>query len=200
MQHHTDIIVPDGVSGDWRVESFTVSAEDEKRERLRAAMQGLRPHEIVKEGSYKRLMCRNDVVMSNTPMEIYTNLPFMNQAKGDVLINGLGLGMVLGAILKKPEVTSVTVIEKSPDVIALVAPSFEDDPRVSIIEGDALTYTPPKGQSYDVVWHDIWTFITADNLPEMHKLHRKYGRKAQWQGSWCRTECEIHKKSCFSRW
>lgn len=116
--------------------------------------------------------------------------PIVRRATGHVLLNGLGLGMVLGAVLQKEEVEQVTVIENSPDVIALVADHYRIDPRVSIILADAFIWTPPKGAFYDCVWHDIWPAICSDNLPEMIKLHRKYGRRCDWQGSWCRAECE----------
>ena len=37
--------------------------------------------------------------------------------------------MLLAAVLEKPEVTDVTVIEIDADVIALVGASYEADPR-----------------------------------------------------------------------
>jgi spermidine synthase len=130
------------------------------------------------------------VVMSNTPMEIRTNRAIIHNATGDVLINGLGIGMVLKAVLAKPDVRSVRVIEKHPEVIELVAPTYAPDPRVEIIQADCFDYEPPKGMRFNAVWHDIWDYICGDNLPEMHKLHRRYGRRADWQWSWCRERCE----------
>lgn len=66
--------------------------------------------EYIPAGVYRRLSCDNEVVMSNTPMEIRTCEAFIERATGRILINGLGLGMVLHAILQKPDVTHVTVI------------------------------------------------------------------------------------------
>ena len=54
---------------------------------------------------------------------------------------------------------------------------------------DALQFMP-RGMKFTVVWHDIWNHICSDNLPDMHKLHRKYGRRTDWQGSWARHLCE----------
>ena len=34
--------------------------------------------------------------------------------------------------------------------------------------------------------HDIWDDICLDNLETMATLHRKYGRRCDWQGSWKR--------------
>lgn len=189
--------VPDGVCGDWRVESFNVSEDEARITELRAALKG--EDFYVPAGDYKRLMRGSTVVMSNTPMEVWTNRPFIRYAKGNVLINGLGLGMVLTAILRKPEVESVTVIEAAVEVIELVAPTFRDDPKVKIIHSDAFEYQPAKGMRFDAVWHDIWDFISEDNLPEMHRLHRKYGQRTSWQASWCRNKCEMQRSRVFRR-
>lgn len=175
--------VPDGVCGDWRIESFTVSDQESR-------WTALRPREYVAPGTYKRLMRGRTVVMSNTPMEIRTNWSIVHRATGSVLINGLGLGMVLAAILEKPEVEAVTVVEIAEEVITLVGPTYQSDPRVEIIHADAMAYRPAKGQRFNAVWHDIWDYICADNLTQMRTLHRRYGRRADWQGSWCRYECE----------
>lgn len=185
-----EIVVPDGCSGGWRVETFEVSETDSAFTRMRAMMH---PGEYVPAGTYKRLMRGREVVMSNTPMEVATNQPIIRRATGIVHINGLGLGMVLTAILKKPEVSKVYVVEKSADVISLVAPSFKCDPRVSIIHCDALSLKPAKVR-FDCVWHDIWDNVCSDNLHEMHVLHRMYGRKTNWQGSWERDRCEYLKR------
>jgi hypothetical protein len=195
-----EVTVPDGKSGDWSVESFTVSEKESEFTCMRAACQG--SHEYVPPGSYKRLKRGNTVVMSNTPMEVNTHSPIIQNATGHVLINGLGLGMVLNALLAKPDVQSITVVEFSKDVIALTGPSFKDEPRITVVNADAFTYQPPKTMRFNAVWHDIWDTICSDNLPEMQRLHRKYGRRSDWQGSWGRPQCERHhaesKRSCYT--
>lgn len=176
-----EVPVPVGISGEWRIEEFEVV--DDALGQTRAAIKR-DPYEYVPPGKYKRLMRNDVVVMSNTPMEIDTNKHFIAYAKGRVLINGLGMGMVLTAILDKPEVESVTVIEASKDVIALIAPTFANNPKLTIINDCAFEYKPPKGVRYDAVWHDIWDELCGDNVVEMKKLHRKYARRADWQNSW----------------
>jgi hypothetical protein len=141
-------------------------------------------------GNYVRLIHLHETIMSNTWAEIADHLPFIRRATGNVLINGLGLGMCIEAILGNKEVKSITVIEKSEDVIKLVAPTYLTDSRVKIIHADAFEYQPPKGVRYNAVWHDIWPSITSENLPEMFILHRKYARKTDWQGSWSRPQAE----------
>jgi len=77
----------------------------------------------------------------------------------------------------------VTVIEKSPDVIKLVAPSFKGQ-RVEIINADAFEWRPKRGQGFNVVWHDVWNDICEDNKAEMTKLKRAYARRCGWQACW----------------
>lgn len=187
-----NVNVPCGISGEWRVEEFTVSQKDANLFNMRASFHpGAR--EIV-PGKYKRLMRDRTVVMSNTPAEINDHRWFIDDAHGNILITGLGLGVVLTALLGKPDVKSITVIEISKDVIKLVSPTFKDDKRVKIIHADALKWKPPKGVKYDFIWHDIWDNICSDNLVEMKKLHRKFGKRTKWQRSWCRALCERYSR------
>lgn len=187
--------LPEGESNDWKVNRFEVTAEQAAIQRIRAMTHAGRG---VPEGTYTRLMHNNYVVMSDTPDEIRDHRAMIQNARNNVLINGLGIGMVLQAVLNNPEVSHATVIELSEDVINLVGDHYIQryGDRLTIINDDALTWKPLAGTRYGAVWHDIWDDITSDNLPEMHKLHRRYGRRADWQGSWCRSQCErCHKET-----
>ena len=154
----------------------------------------------VKPGVYKKLIWRDPknhnngtLWMSNTPAEIDDHWEFFYQVEtrgGDILINGLGLGVVLTHILKFPNVKTVTVIEKEKSIIKLVAPTFKDDKRIKIIHADALKWKPEKGRRYNVVWHDIWPSLCTDNKPTMSYLHRSYARRCDWQGSWGKSFIE----------
>lgn len=179
--------VPDGQSGQWKVDTFICTEEESLSSYLRASFQGINSY--IPQGQYKRLSFGNETVMSNTPMEVRTNRKFIEVASGHILINGLGLGMILNRILDKDSVKSITVVERSPDVIKLVAPTYSSSPKLSIHLCDAFDFQPPVGLIYDAVWHDIWTYISADNIKEMRKLHDKYKDCALWQGAWCYEEC-----------
>ncbi len=180
--------VPEGAKGSWSISKFEI-AEDYPG-RTRDLLRGT----VITPGSYTRLVHKDrGVVMSDTPMERDGHDEFVYKAKGNVLINGLGLGMALGAILKKEgpgRVEKVIVVEIDQDVIDLVGPHYSSDPRVEIVHASAFQYQPPKGMKFDAVWHDIWDAICKDNLDAMKTLHRKYGRRTKWQGSWEREACE----------
>ena len=174
--------IPEGVSGVWRVERF-------KTDGIGAMMYAMKGRGMPAGEEFTRLMRGRTLVMSDTPAEMRDHVGAVVKAKGSCLINGLGIGMVLRAILRKDCVTDVTVVEASQDVLDLVSPHYQDS-RVTFVKSCAFDYKPPKGKRYDMVWHDIWDDICADNLPDMHRLHRKYGKRADWQGSWCRHLCE----------
>lgn len=207
-------IIPEGERGDWRVKHFTVSREQAERDVTRAMIQWSPGGRFTPAGDYTGLMRGKTMVMSDTPDEIRDHLSFIKQAQGHVLIHGLGLGMCAAAALHKPEVRHVTVVEAAEEVIELVgrplaayaanvaAHSTRDNwypehmapiqqERLTVVHGDALTWKPPKGSQWDVVWHDIWDYLCADNLEDMKRLHRRFGRRTRlWQGSWGRELCE----------
>lgn len=183
------VSVPEGEEGNWKISRFTVTEEQAKIDLMRALFHGRGRH--VPAGTYTRLTHNGEIIMSDTPDEIHDHYYFIAEATGNILINGLGLGMVLNGCLRKPEVAHATVIEISPEVISLVGKYYQNlyGDRLTIINADALVWKPPKGVKYDYVWHDIWDTICHDNLQEMATLHRRYGRIAGVQSSWCRAEC-----------
>jgi len=191
-----DVKVPIGKSGDWEVEEIVV--KEREFSQLISMMQTGRS---VPGGTYKRLIRGNVTVMSNTPDEIRDFMGFYYEAKGSVLIHGLGIGVLVEALIQKEEVTDITIIENSPDVIKLSGPTYFNNPKVTIIQADCFSWESPKGKRYNAVWHDIWDNICSDNIEEMKILHRKYGRKADYQESWCRDLCEKQRReSKMSYW
>jgi len=189
-----EVDVPEGRSGPWEVRRFAVSEDEAKRDEFSArlaAIQG-RPYRPVPAGSYTRIARGGHVVMTDTPSELCDlREPVRRAVGGRVLVNGLGLGIVLQAVLEEPGVEHLTVVEASEDVIALVAPHWgaRYGDRLTVVHADAFKWRPPMGARYRVVWHDIWDDVTTDNLAGMRKLHAKYRRRCDWQGSWCRREC-----------
>jgi len=195
------VSVPEGGDGEWHVERFDVDEKGASFHNMRAAMHGGRRE--IYPGQYTKLKCGGCLVMSDTPAEIGDHFGPIRKSKelgGHCLIHGLGIGMVAQAILNNPEVNLLTVVELSPKVIRLVGPHYKEmfGERLCIIEGDAFTWKPPKGAHYSVVWHDVWNDLCTDNLEGMHKLHRRFGRRCDWQGSWGRELLESEsRRSCY---
>jgi hypothetical protein len=147
-------------------------------------------------GTYCRLIVDGRLWMSDTQMEHRTNYEVVREARGNVLIAGLGIGMILQPILKKPEVKRVIVIEKYTDVITLVKPTLKSK-KVALVEGDIYEWLPEKGTKFDAIYFDIWAEQSTDCLKEMTKLHRRFRpfmAKDGWINSWRRDELRAQKR------
>lgn len=170
-----------GAQGRARVERFTVDHHD-------SMMSMLRPGTYVVEGDYTRLFVGQTLMMSDTRMEGVSNIDALINARGRMLIAGLGLGYVLVPILKRPEVDHVTVVELEPDVVDLVEPAIrahvpEARDKLAVIVGDIFTWTPTE--IYDTIYFDIWPDICEDNLEEITRLKRRFARRHRgWMGAW----------------
>jgi len=126
-----------------------------------------------------------ECVMHDTPEELNTHLEFMLRARGHALITGLGLGCVLRGCLANPAVTFCTVIERSQDVINLVAPHLKED-RFKIVVADAREYVR-TARRFDCAWHDLWTDEAAgeSHLQVVHAgLLADLACKVDFQGAW----------------
>lgn len=140
-------------------------------------------------GEYIKLYVDGQLMMSDTDMEKNSNREFVRKAHGDVMIAGLGIGLIINALRPKVEsgkVTSITVYEKYQDVIDLIGPKYSDLP-IKIICQDILTYKPVKGETYDTIYFDIWPEIDPNNLGEIRMLHNRWKfrkRPGGWMDSW----------------
>lgn len=97
--------------------------------------------------------------MSVIPHEINTMKKPINDAYGDVLVLGLGLGYYAFHVSNKEDVDKVTIIEKDKKVISLfkenILPYFPNKDKIRIIEDDAFNYLN-ENHSHDFVFCDIY--------------------------------------------
>lgn len=190
-------VIPAGVFGEARVDHFEITEHEARFANLRQAInpQRYNQYDLIVPGKYARLSVGGELVMTDTPMERLTNREFMRAAHGRVLIGGLGLGMILHPLLQKQDVEQVTVIERSADVITLVAPTLDTPERpaqcgLTIIHADVFNWQPPRGERWNTIYFDIWPNICGDYADEIARLHRKYARYLDrsdprcWMGSW----------------
>lgn len=175
-------LIPEGSKGVAEIQHVAVDREG----CMIASMRG----EYVPVGTYVHLLVHGILYMSDTPMEKHSNRDFVVKARGDVLVAGLGIGFAILPVLRKPEVSSVLVVELHQDVIDLVEPHLrvaagEHANKLQVVCGDIDEFAPARNQAWDVVYFDIWPSITIDNLAQMKVLHRKFSRrKRYWMGSW----------------
>lgn len=191
-------ILPEGETGDAKIQHRTITDYDAKFSSLRAVVTG-NPNEMVSEGTIAQLLVNGYLVMSDTQMEQRTNYEFLrasSRAGGDILIGGLGLGMILVPLMRMKNVRSVLVVEKSQGVIDLVSSPLltylkKQSKKLSITRGDIFEWRPPPGyKHWDVIYFDIWANLCVDNLDEITKLKRKFSRclnrsnPGAWMGAW----------------
>ncbi len=185
-------LITPGSKGVAVLDTFEVDKATSDVSKLRAVLSQGR-EQPVPEGTSGRLVVNGELMMTDTPMEQRSNYSFVTKAKGDVLIAGLGIGMVLQAILQKPDVGTVLVIEKYQDVIDLVSPMFQkeiEEGRLHIFCEDILDWHADEDWTWDTIYFDIWPTICADNLPEMNRLHNQFTfhlNPEGWIDSWERT-------------
>ncbi len=192
-------LVPEGQLGVARVKHFTVSEDAAAFTAIRA-MQHRGAY--VPVGQYAQLLVGHELMMSDTSMERRSNREFVYRAHGQVLVAGLGLGLILFAIADKPTVEHITVIEKYQDVIDLVGPAVKAKlgDKVTIICADIFEWKPPKGTKWNCVYFDVWPSICLDNLGEMATLHRRFAKCLDradagcWMDSWQRAELKSQKR------
>lgn len=118
-----------------------------------------------------------------------------------MLITGLGIGVCLQGLLRKPDIEHVTVVEKSACVIALVAGHYQamfGPERMTFVCADAFAWLPPgvaagteaavvspaRSPLYDYAWHDIWPIAIGAYWPQHESLYNHYAPFVDHQDSW----------------
>jgi hypothetical protein len=140
------------------------------------------------------------VMMSDVPMEQSTNQNFINRANGDVLIFGLGLGLIVLPLLKDKDIKSITVVEIDEGLIKIVKPileKYDSENKLKIVQDNAFGfhYNLKSEEKYDSIYFDIWISITADNFNEMLHFNSVYENflnkknKESFIDHWCYDYC-----------
>lgn len=113
--------------------------------------------------------------MTLTPVDLDTCTEAIDAAHGKVVTFGLGLGYYAYMVSEKPEVESVTVIEKSPDVIRLfeehILPQFPNKDKVRIVRADAFEYAEKDmpSEHFDLAFVDTWR-DASDGAPMYKRM------------------------------
>lgn len=106
--------------------------------------------------------------MTVTPNEVETMREAVAEARGRVCAFGLGLGYFALMAALKPEVSSVTIVERDPGVIALfqehILPQFPDPGKVRLVQADAFDFASRRMEQIEYAFVDLWHDV-ADGLP-----------------------------------
>lgn len=99
--------------------------------------------------------------VSVCPSEISSMRRSIEQARGNVLTLGCGLGYYAFMVSEKEEVESVTIVELREEVVQLfkekILPQFTHPEKVRIIRADAFEFVEQlTDDQYDMCFADIW--------------------------------------------
>lgn len=101
------------------------------------------------------LMIGRKVWMVDDPPHWWSIQDTAERLHGRVLVGGLGLGLILHALVGKPAVDHVVVVEREADVISLMAPNLPKDLDIEIVAGDFYEYVETR-PTFDTAFVDLW--------------------------------------------
>src|SRR6185312_1187474 len=171
--------------GLWRVERVDCSRPE------LAMLAGFPNYTLLTHWTEKTLhKDRGEVVMEDALRELSRHLPIWREASGRVLVTGLGMGCVVRALLTKPAVARIDVVERDRHILGHFGPEFAPNPRVRLHHADAFKFR--IGGVWDFAAHDIWH--PTKPVPVLHaKLIAKYYDNCRKQTAWGMPD-EFHQK------
>ncbi len=128
--------------------------------------------EILQQKGYNFLWIDNYLIMWDIPVERKVQRDITEQAFGDVLVAGYGLGIVQKYLTENPRVKTVLTIEKLKEVVDLAEETYGrlyGDIEIS----DFYDYN--SGRKFNCVIGDVW----EDIIPESLRDYEEFKEKAQ---------------------
>lgn len=167
------VAIPEGACGDFRVVHGGPEAKLPLIHGGRVEVSGF-PETWIEFDPPRRFIVlkQKDVAWtSSIPHELWSQWFLIHDFRGEVLLTGLGLGMAAVMLARKPEVTRVVVIEKAPEVIALVAPHLVSA-KIEVRHGDAIDFVRATEERFDFAYHDFWADTSRYHYRLLRDLRR----------------------------
>ncbi len=131
--------------------------------------------EIIKQNGYNFLWIDNYLWMWDIPIERKMQKKIADQAYGDVLVVGYGLGIVQRYLTDNPKVNSIVTVEKHKEVIEACRKEYGRY-YGSINCKDFYDFisdvVPERRKKWDCIVGDIWEDIIPEQLPNYKKFKR----------------------------
>ena len=121
-----------------------------------------------------------------------SNQKFIDNSKGDVIIFGLGIGLIVYPLLQDDDIKSITIIEIDKELIdqtSYLLLESDTKSKLLIINQNAFQYEDNK--KYDTIYFDIWPLINKEAFKEMKILSEKFSKNLKdggWMDSWLSEE------------
>ena len=118
-------------------------------------VRGFLFYEFTQPAQLTELRIRGKTWMTDSPEYVWSLESFAKRSRGNVLVAGLGLGIVVHQLANNPAVKRITVIECEADVICMVRPLLPEDKRIHIIHDRFARYVETTTEKYDTVIWDL---------------------------------------------
>ena len=177
-----EVDIPEGTSGDFEIAHYTNETTDNH-------WQVYLEMKVESHDSYTVLI-KNSVntympIMQDSEAEYNEHQWLWDNATGDVLIAGLGIGFVNEVLIANDNITSVTIVEIEQDVVDLVWEHCAKDDRFTLIIDDIETWDIPSDSSWDIAWFDTWDTKNILTMKEYNDLMiEKYSSYCDEIGIW----------------
>ena len=202
MYHSPGIALPEMKSGNWSIRHvITPPGEKMIIVSMRNAMfMGMKPSHTIAPGKVVTVELRetddkgDKGWMSDSPQEVEQHTRQLKKARGRVLVGGLGIGLAVAILARNRKVREIVVVEKSSDVIRMVAPhawnfvgSRSRGVSLAVLNTCLFEYLKMNHlPSFDFAFLDIWIptgqTVLADTVLPLRKLAKRvvYGPIECW--------------------
>jgi len=129
--------------------------------------------------------------MSDSQLEVESLLTPIAMARGDVLVGGLGIGLLPVFIRNKRSVSKIDIVEINQDIIDTVFDQIFNR-KMRVIHDDIFHYLETTSERYDFIHIDIWPDILAP-IRETERVRRAASRCLKPRGRtwvWLEELCE----------
>jgi len=132
--------IPEGVSGEFRIKKIKTDHYCGSDEPL---------------DEYTILFNQQDLnIMQDTTREYREHKQFLKDVHGNVIVAGLGLGMINQSLMENPNVLGITIVEKYQEVIDLVWQHCPKNEKIRLVHADIYDWEPDS--NWDIGWFDSW--------------------------------------------
>jgi hypothetical protein len=147
---------------------------------------------LVENVSYeenKEFICLLDSVgefiMSNSNSMLKIYKPYLDEFNGEVLISGMGLGILILPLLNDDTVTKIDIVEKDLDIINYVytnrLENLDINNKINVINDDIFTFTTTNNYNYILLNH--WVKPDDITLTEVSSLQSKFTNNLKENGT-----------------
>ncbi|MFC1741385.1 hypothetical protein ACFL3V_02530 [Nanoarchaeota archaeon] len=126
--------------------------------------------EILQQKGFNFLYIDDYLWMWDIPQEVEDQKSIADNAYGDVLVAGYGLGVVQRYLVANPQVSSVVTVETIDEVIQACEKVY------GVIHGDVVIgdfYDFDSPRRFDCVLGDIWPDLGPQTVPEYVRFKEK---------------------------